>query len=76
MSFWVSPGINAHYMEARDGRACLVDPQPDVPSEIPPQMERHVKADLQRDGGFLFGRQELDGTGFPEGMEGEGFWWA
>ncbi|PVH83979.1 FAD-binding domain-containing protein [Cadophora sp. DSE1049] len=76
MTFWISPGINAHYMEAMDGRACLVDPQPEVPSLIPPKMERSVTADLRRDGGFLFGRQELDGTTFPEIGVGEGIWWA
>ncbi|KAH6720615.1 hypothetical protein BKA61DRAFT_652022 [Leptodontidium sp. MPI-SDFR-AT-0119] len=74
MTFWVSPGINAHYMEARDGRACLVDPQPTVPSLTPPEMERHVVANLTKDGLFLFGRQELDGTSFPAPGTLEGLW--
>lgn len=61
-------------MEARDGRACLVDPQPTVPSLTPPEMERHVVANLTKDGLFLFGRQELDGTSFPAPGTLEGLW--
>jgi hypothetical protein len=65
MTFWVSPGINADYMHAVDGRACLVDPRPDTPSLTPPPTERHVAANLTVDGDFLFGRQELIGTQYP-----------
>lgn len=62
-------------MEAKDGRACLVDPQPDLLSEIPPQMERSLKEDLQRDGGSCFGGRSWMGRGlFPGVGEGEGFW--
>jgi hypothetical protein len=60
MTFWVSPGINADRMQAVDGRACLVTPTPETPTE------RHITADLVKDGGFLFGRQELIGTQYPE----------
>jgi hypothetical protein len=66
MTFWVSPGINADHMQAVDGRACLVTPTPETPSEFPPPTERHVTADLAKDGGFLFGQQELIGTQYPE----------
>ncbi|KAJ4208231.1 hypothetical protein NW759_013666 [Fusarium solani] len=65
MTFWTSPGINADHMEVVDGRACLIDPPPDGPSLIPPPTDRHVIADLAKDGHFLFGNRELIGTAYP-----------
>lgn len=65
MIFWVSPGINANYAKAVDGRQCLVNPVPNGPSLYPPPTDRHVIADLEKDGDFLFGHQELIGTTYP-----------
>ncbi|KAF9871879.1 hypothetical protein CkaCkLH20_10511 [Colletotrichum karsti] len=65
MTFWISPGINADHMAAVDGRACLVEPTPETPSLIPPPTEKHVIADLGKDGHFLFGDKELIGTTYP-----------
>ncbi|KAJ3543177.1 hypothetical protein NM208_g3712 [Fusarium decemcellulare] len=65
MMLWVSPGINADYARVVDGRECLVDPRPDKPSLYPPVTDRHVIADLEKDGDFLFGQQELIGTKYP-----------
>ncbi|KAF4553900.1 FAD-binding domain-containing protein 44 [Elsinoe fawcettii] len=76
MLFWVSPGINADRMEVRDGRVCRVRNYSGVPSLIPPAMERNVTADMQKDGAFLFGEQEIIGNRYPAKGEKEGFWWA
>lgn len=65
MSFWVSPGINADWMEAKGDRACLVEPRPTKPSLRAPHTEKHVAADLEKDGDFLFGKTELIGAQFP-----------
>ena len=65
MVFWVSPGINANYMEVVDGRVCRVQPTPQEPSYYAPHIERVVEADLVNDTVFLFGKQELPGTQFP-----------
>lgn len=65
MTFWTSPGINADHMEVVDGRACLIHSPPDEPSLIPPPTDRHVIADLAKDGHFLFGDRELIGTAYP-----------
>lgn len=65
MLFWISPGINADYMHAVDGRACMVDPIPTTPSEYPPLTDRRFSANLTTDRDFLFGHQELTGSTFP-----------
>ncbi|KAF5007215.1 hypothetical protein FDECE_6449 [Fusarium decemcellulare] len=65
MVFWVSPGINADYMEVVDGRVCRVQPAPQEPSYYAPRIERVVEADLINDTVFLFGNQELVGIQFP-----------
>lgn len=65
MVFWISPGINADYMEVVDGRVCMVQPTPSEPSLYAPHMERHVDADLVNDAHMLFGDQELNGVQFP-----------
>ncbi|KAK1509331.1 isoamyl alcohol oxidase [Colletotrichum costaricense] len=65
MVFWTTPGINADYVKAADGRACLVDPKPETPSQYPPQNERRVIADLENDRNFLFSEQEINGKQFP-----------
>ncbi|KAI6715417.1 FAD binding domain-containing protein [Diplocarpon mali] len=64
MIFWVSPGINADHMIARDGRACIVDPYTQT-SEIPPPLDRSVPANFTRDISFLFGQQERDLRTYP-----------
>ncbi|TVY64581.1 putative FAD-linked oxidoreductase [Fusarium oxysporum f. sp. cubense] len=66
MTFWVSPGINADFVQAVDGRACLVDPVPSTPSRFPPVTERRHMADMAVDGNFLFGNLEIIGTQFPQ----------
>ncbi|KAH8591211.1 hypothetical protein B0O99DRAFT_719569 [Bisporella sp. PMI_857] len=65
MTFWETPGINAHYMQAIDGRACLVLPAPEVPSLQPPLSDRSYLADLAVDGPFLYGNLELIGKHYP-----------
>ncbi|CAG9990958.1 unnamed protein product [Clonostachys byssicola] len=65
MVFWVSPGINANYVEVVDGRVCRVQPTPQEPSQYAPSMDRIVEADLENDTAFLFGNQELTGIQFP-----------
>lgn len=65
MTLWVSPGVNADYMHAVDGRVCLVSPTPVEPSELPPATERWHPADLSVDRDFLFGHQELTGATYP-----------
>lgn len=65
MLFWISPGINADYMHAVDGRACMVNPIPTTPSEYAPLTDRRFSADLTKDRDFLFGHQELTGSTFP-----------
>ncbi|KAK2623642.1 hypothetical protein QTJ16_006823 [Diplocarpon rosae] len=64
MTFWVSPGINADHMVAREGRACIVDPYTQT-SEIPPPLDRSVPANVTRDIDFLFGQQERDLRNYP-----------
>ncbi|UQC87185.1 isoamyl alcohol oxidase [Colletotrichum lupini] len=65
MVFWQTPGINAHYMQSIDGRACLVLPPPLTPSEVPPPSDRVVPADPVADAQFLFGSLELIGVNYP-----------
>ncbi|KAF9693431.1 hypothetical protein EKO04_008569 [Ascochyta lentis] len=65
MNLWVSPGINADYMHVVDGRACMIDPTPLTPSDIPPATEQWHPADLSADRDFLFGKQELTGSTYP-----------
>lgn len=75
MTLWVSPGINADHMESVNGRACLVSPLVgvgDEPSFMPPPTDRHVAANMTTDGLFLFGKQELIGTRYPEPGTWEG----
>ncbi|KAJ4300816.1 hypothetical protein N0V90_002904 [Kalmusia sp. IMI 367209] len=69
MRFWVSPGINADYMQAKDGRACMVDPIPSTPSEYPPPTDRRFDANITADAEFLFGHQELTGSTFPRSRD-------
>ncbi|CAI6100819.1 unnamed protein product [Clonostachys chloroleuca] len=65
MVFWVSPGINANYVEVVDGRVCRVQSTPQEPSKHAPGMDRVVEADLENDTVFLFGNQELTGIQLP-----------
>lgn len=65
MTLWISPGIHADHMRVVDGRACLVEPAPMTPSELPPATERWHAADLTVDRHFLFGEQEIHGTTYP-----------
>uniref|UniRef100_A0A8H7TLS1 FAD-binding PCMH-type domain-containing protein n=1 Tax=Bionectria ochroleuca TaxID=29856 RepID=A0A8H7TLS1_BIOOC len=65
MVFWVSPGINANYVEVVDGRVCRIQPTPQEPSIYAPGVDRVVEADLENDAVFLFGNQELTGIQFP-----------
>lgn len=65
MTFWTSPGINADHMVVVDGRACLFEQPPEQPSLTPPRTDRHVLADLVKDGHFLFGEREIIGNVYP-----------
>ncbi|WQF90166.1 Putative berberine/berberine, FAD-binding domain, PCMH-type, FAD-binding, type PCMH, subdomain 2 [Colletotrichum destructivum] len=65
MLFWTTPGINAHYMQSINGRACLVLPPPLVPPATPPASDRAAPADPVADAQFLFGSLELIGAKFP-----------
>ncbi|PNP60890.1 hypothetical protein FNYG_14377 [Fusarium nygamai] len=65
-TFWISPGISADYVQAVDGRACLVDPVPSTRSRFPPVTERRHMANMTADGKFLFGDLEIIGTRFPQ----------
>ncbi|KAF4311732.1 isoamyl alcohol oxidase [Botryosphaeria dothidea] len=65
MVFWQTPGINAHYMQSIDGRACLVLPPPLTPPRSPPPSDRVAPADPVADAQFLFGSLELIGATYP-----------
>ncbi|EXK25037.1 hypothetical protein FOMG_18279 [Fusarium oxysporum f. sp. melonis 26406] len=66
MLFWQTPGINAHYMQSVNGRACLVLPPPLHPPITPPPNDRFAPANPVTDAQFLFGSLELIGVKFPE----------
>ncbi|KAH7205240.1 hypothetical protein BKA60DRAFT_545490 [Fusarium oxysporum] len=66
MTFWVSPGINADFVQAVDGRACLVDPVPSTPSRFPPVTERRHMTNMTVDGKFLFGDLKITVKQFPQ----------
>lgn len=53
-------------MESVNGRACLVSQTPESPSFLPPPTDRHVAANMTTDGLFLFGKQEVIGTQYPD----------
>lgn len=75
MTLWVSPGINADHMHVVEGRACLVDPVPSPSAVFAPQTERWHPVDMEADGKFVFGEQELTGNKFPAVGEEVGLHW-
>jgi hypothetical protein len=66
MVFWNTPGINADFMEVRDGRVCRVNDNETTSSDASsaPPSDNKVKADLISNMAAIFGGGESFG-GFP-----------